>query len=81
MAAIGQVTTPEVPPGETATYPPTEPQHVWVTTDSGRNPGLLVEWRKPARLPWEGRVIHSRLLEGRWVQVDEWLPAGAIEKA
>lgn len=64
---------------EQATYPPSEPRHVLVLTDAGRQPGLLVEWRKPLELPWEGRVIHTRLVDGRWVQVDEWLPGGAIE--
>lgn len=67
--------------GETATYRPVEPCHVWVTTDAGRHPGLLLEWRKPDRLPWEGHVVHARQHEGRWVQADEWVLAGSIEKA
>lgn len=67
--------------GETSTYRQVEPCHAWVTTDAGRHPALLLEWRKPDQLPWEGRVAHTRLLDGRWVQADEWVPAGSIEKA
>jgi hypothetical protein len=66
--------------GETSRYRSIEPCHVWVTTDAGTHPGLLIEWRKPAQLPWEGHVVHARLVDGRWVQTDEWVPAGSIEK-
>lgn len=67
--------------GETAAYRVSEPRHVWVTTEAGRHPGLLLEWRKPDRLPWEGHVVHARLREGSWVQVDEWVLASSIEQA
>lgn len=80
-------THPPGPPknyGETATYhqpKPDTPRHVWVTTDLGRNPGLLVELRKPEQLPWEALVAHFRQIDGRWTLVREWLPAGAVEPA
>lgn len=83
-------TTPngQRPPGltvterrEQATYRTTEPCHVTILTETGCVPGLLVEWRKPLELPWEGHVWLMRLVEGRWATVDQWLPAGAIEKA
>lgn len=64
--------------GETAKYRDLEPVHVVVLTDAGWNPGLLVAWRKPHQLPWEGLVHHGRLVDGRWVVAREWLPAGAI---
>jgi hypothetical protein len=32
------------------------PKHVWVTTGSGRFPGLLLEWVR-AGDKWKGRVI------------------------
>lgn len=68
--------------GETATYrDPAHPgQHVWVATEHGTNPGLLIEWRKPDQLPWEGRVVHMRQVDARWAKVEEWLPAGAISQ-
>lgn len=78
---------PTAPPGpgsnygETAIYRDREPCHVWVTTEAGRNPGLLAQWRKPQQLPWEGLVAHPRLQGGTWVLVREWFPAGAIEQA
>ncbi len=71
--------------GETATYrdlgAPDGARHVFVTTEAGRNPGLLTGWRKPEQLPWEGHVIHPRLHEGRWVLVDEWVLASSIDPA
>jgi hypothetical protein len=82
MAPIGAAATHVPAQGQTATYRPVEPCHVWVTTEAGRHPGLLLEWRKPHQLPWEGHVIHARPgAGGRWVQVDEWVLAGSIEKA
>ena len=67
--------------GETADYRQGDPQHVWVTGEYGRGPGLLLEWRKPAQLPWEGHVVHYSHVGGRSVLVDQWLPAGAITPA
>jgi hypothetical protein len=64
---------------ETAQYRSLEPTHVWVTTEAGRNPGLLVEWRKPDELPWEGRVVHLRARGGSWVQTQEWVPGDSLE--
>lgn len=68
--------------GETATYrtPPDGPCHVWVDGPDGRQPGLLLEWRKPAQLPWEGLVRHPALVGGRWLLVSRWWPAGAVER-
>lgn len=69
--------------GETATYrdygAPDGARHVWVTTEAGRHPGLLLGWRKPDQLPWEGHVWHGRLHQGQWVLVDEWVLASSIE--
>lgn len=68
-------------PAETADYRPAEPCHVWVTTPTGRHPGVLMEWRRVPGQPWTGRVVHADLHEGRWAKVDQWLPAEAIEPA
>lgn len=68
--------------GETAAHtdPRGGPQHVWVRTEDGRHPGLLIELRKPEQLPWEARVVHQRHRGGTWVTVQEWLPAGCLER-
>lgn len=67
--------------GETADYRdlPAGGQHVTVNIGDGPQPGLLVGWRKPDQLPWEGRVFCPLLLEGRWVVTSRWVPAGAIK--
>lgn len=69
--------------GETARHvdPKSGPCHVWVHAGEGRQPGLLVEWRKPDQLPWEGRVVRQRREGSRLVTVQEWLPATCIEVA
>lgn len=54
------------------------PCHVMVIAGDGPRPGLLVEWRKHAQLPWEGLVWHGRLIDGQWRTVCAWLPAGSI---
>jgi hypothetical protein len=84
MAPIGKVS--RIQPGqrdygETATHHQNEPCHVFIATEAGRYPGLLLEWRKPHQLPWEGHVVHARIRDGRWVKVDEWVLAGSVEKA
>lgn len=77
-------THPPGPPvryGETAAYhQPRDDthRHVVVTTDAGSHPGLLVELRKPAQLPWEALVVHFRHLDGRWQLVREWILASAV---
>ena len=65
---------------EAARYGNTKAQHVMVMTEAGWNPDLLIEWRKPYELPWEGRVVHLRLIEGKWTKATQWLPAGAIKQ-
>ena len=49
-------------------------RHCWVTEEHGRLPGLLLEWRRTDS-GWQGRVVRPVLEEGRWVVVEEWLPA------
>jgi len=54
-------------------------RHCWVAgavDDLGvKRPGLLVEWRAVDGR-WQGRVTYPALLQpGRWVLVEEWVPA------
>jgi hypothetical protein len=50
----------------------------WVTDEHGRQPGLLLEWRRtPAG--WQGRVVHPVLTPGGWYVVEDWLPAESLE--
>lgn len=55
-------------------------KHCWVTTDAGRHPGLLLEWRNVAGA-WEGRVVHPVQDPDGWVLLEEWLPAGLLDPA
>jgi hypothetical protein len=44
--------------------------------DSGRRPGLLLEWRPRPGGGWQGRVVYpARLRPDQWVLVEEWLDA------
>ena len=65
------------PAADASEAPPIK--HCWVTTGSGRLPGLLLEWRK--RPDWHGRVIHAvpAGAEDGWIIVEEWLPAGLLD--
>lgn len=73
---------------EAATYrsPGTDtdpgPAHVWVIhpdASDGHVAGLLVEWRRQDQHGWEARVVHRDLVDGRWVTVQEWLPAERVQ--
>lgn len=55
-------------------------KHVWVTTEGGREPGLLHRWRRVAS-GWQGYVTHPVLDVEGWVLVDEWLPAEQLAPA
>ena len=49
----------------------------WVTDEHGRQPGLLLEWRRTLA-GWQGRVVRPVREEGCWVVVEEWLPAAML---
>jgi len=50
----------------------------WVLEDGGRQPGLLLEWRRtPAG--WQGRVVHPVRHTSGWVIVEDWLSAQVLE--
>jgi len=55
-------------------------RHVWVRTDHGRLPGLLIGWRKLGER-WQGRVLHPRQEASGWSVVEVWLPAEDLEPA
>jgi hypothetical protein len=63
------------------TGPSPEPAPVkrcWVLEDGGRQPGLLLEWRRtPAG--WQGRVVHPVLERSGWVVVEDWITADLLE--
>jgi|GEM_PF-2635077 len=67
--------------GETADYRdlPDGARHVRVNLGDGPQPGLILGWRKPDQLPWEGHVHFAQLVDGRWVHADRWVLASAIE--
>lgn len=59
---------------------PSAVKHCWVDGESGRLPGLLLEWRRTAS-GYQGRVVHPVQEPGiGWVVVEEWLPAGRLAK-
>jgi hypothetical protein len=63
------------PPSSPPPRPPAAPvKQCWVTDRHGRNPGLLLEWRRVAA-GWQGRVVRPVLDGSGWVVVEEWLPA------
>jgi hypothetical protein len=60
---------------------PTEPAPVkrcWVLEDGGRQPGLLLEWRRTAA-GWQGRVVHPVRHSSGWVVVEDWMTADLLE--
>lgn len=65
-------------PAPAAAAPSSAIKHCWVTTSAGRQPGLLLEWR---RRPdgWHARVVHPVPDGGGWVVVEEWLPTALLE--
>lgn len=60
--------------GVRASSSPVPVKPCWVTDRHGRLPGLLMEWRRTGA-GWQGRVVRPVLEGGRWVIVDEWMPA------
>jgi hypothetical protein len=63
------------------TTPAPEPAPVkrcWVNDEHGRQPGLLLEWRRTAA-GWQGRVVHPVLHSSGWVVVEDWISAEALE--
>jgi hypothetical protein len=50
-----------------------------VADEHGRQPGLLLEWRRTAS-GWQGRVVRPVFEVGCWVVVEEWLPAEFLEQ-
>jgi hypothetical protein len=52
----------------------------WVHGPDGRQPGLLLEWRRTAA-GWQGRVVHPVLQGQRWVVVEDWMAADLLEAA
>ena len=65
------------------TAPASEPTHAspvrrcWVVDETGRQPGLLLEWRQTLA-GWQGRVVRPVREDGCWVVVEEWLPAAML---
>lgn len=55
-------------------------KHCWVTDEHGRLPGLLLEWRR-MHDGYQGRVVRPVLSDGAWLVVEEWLPAGLLDRA
>ena len=54
-------------------------RHCWVNDQQGRQPGLLLDWRRTVS-GWQGRVVHPVLVDGGWAIVEEWLPAELLEE-
>jgi hypothetical protein len=53
-------------------------RHCWVADPAddltGRQAGLLVEWRRAVGGGWEGRVARvAQVRPGRWALVEEWV--------
>lgn len=65
---------------EPVTSPPPELKHVWVTDEHGRRAGLLLRWERRSDGWWARVSYAARDAEG-WALVEEWLPAGVIERA
>ena len=57
--------------------PPPPVKRCWVTDNHGRNPGLLLEWRRVAA-GWQGRVVRPVYDGSGWIVVEEWLPADVL---
>lgn len=57
-------------------------KHCWVQTEHGREPGLLLEWkRRTEHGVWEGRVLYPKLVGDEWAVLEEWLPGGMLTSA
>jgi hypothetical protein len=54
--------------------------HCRVTDRHGRLPALLLEWRRHED-GWHGRMVRPVLEDGAWQVVEEWLPAGPLDRA
>jgi len=50
-----------------------------VTDEHGRQPALLLEWRRTIS-GWQGRVVRPVLEDGQWTVVEEWLPAELLKQ-
>ena len=77
----------EPPPRDDDPPPPRPSQastspirHCWVVDDQGRQPALLLEWRRVAS-GWQGRVVRPVREEPGWIVVEEWLPAHQLQAA
>ena len=55
-------------------------RHCWVTDSQGQLPALLLEWRHNEG-GWHGRVVRPIREDEGWAVVEEWLPAGLLERA
>lgn len=55
-------------------------RHCFVTDMHGRQPALLMGWRRRED-GWHGRVVRPVLEDGSWVVVEEWLPSGLLDPA
>jgi hypothetical protein len=60
------------PSAEPTELSPAKP--CWVLASEGRQPGLLLDWRRtPAG--WQGRVVYPIRQGSAWVVVEEWVRA------
>jgi hypothetical protein len=50
----------------------------WVTDRHGRQPGLLLEWRR-RETGYVGRVVRPVLEADGWIVVEDWVPAELLE--
>lgn len=50
----------------------------WVIDRHGRQPGLLLEWRR-RDTGFVGRVVRPVLEADGWIVVEEWVPAELLE--
>jgi hypothetical protein len=61
--------------------PPADPTPVkrcWVLDEHGRQPGLLLEWRRTAA-GWQGRVVRPIRQGQGWAIVEDWIAAEQLE--
>jgi hypothetical protein len=63
------------PPGESARV-----KRCWVMEEGGRQPGLLLEWRRTGG-GWQGRVAHPVRHRSGWVVVEHWIGAQLLAAA
>jgi hypothetical protein len=55
-----------------------EVEDCWVRKADGRHPGVVLAWRLTDD-GWRGLVVHTALIAGEWVLLEEWLPDSALE--